>query len=94
MSRATCLPSPICSPFKSWFLGGSLGAGDTPTLEHRFESGLGTLRSPTGPISAWVGRAGAATERNLVDSSGQQGITNLEVSGRSERLTWAAKPPE
>jgi hypothetical protein len=35
-----------------------------------------------GPLSAWVGRAGAATRRNLADSEGQQGITNLEVSGR------------
>jgi len=33
-----------------------------------------------GPLTAWVGRAGAATGRNLGDSSGQQGITNLEVS--------------
>jgi hypothetical protein len=29
-----------------------------------------------------VGRAGAATQRNLGDSKGQQGITNLEVSSR------------
>jgi hypothetical protein len=35
-----------------------------------------------GPLSAWAGRAGAATRRNLADSEGQQGITNLEVSGR------------
>ena len=35
-----------------------------------------------GPLSAWVGRAGAATRRNLGDSKGQQGITNLEVSSR------------
>jgi hypothetical protein len=33
-----------------------------------------------GQLRDWVGRAGAATRRNLGDSSGQQGITNLEVS--------------
>jgi hypothetical protein len=49
-------------------------------IEHEFESGSATLRSPTGPLSAWVGRAGAATRRNLGDNNGQQGITNLEVS--------------
>jgi hypothetical protein len=38
------------------------------------------------------GRVGAATRRNLGDSSGQQGIMNLEVSGRSQHLAWGAKP--
>jgi hypothetical protein len=38
-----------------------------------------------------VGRAGAATGRNLGDNRGQQGITNLEVSGGSQRLAWGAK---
>ena len=32
-----------------------------------------------------------ATQRNLGDSRGQQGLTNLEVSGRPKRLTWPAK---
>jgi hypothetical protein len=41
-----------------------------------------------------VGRTGAADQRNLGDSKGQQGITNLEVSGGSERLSWGAKPLE
>jgi hypothetical protein len=53
-------------------------------IEHLFEDGSGTLRSPTGPLTARAGRAGAATRRNLGDSKGQQGITNLEVSGRPE----------
>jgi len=38
-----------------------------------------------------LGRAGAATQRNLGDNRGQQGITNLEVSGGSQRSTWGAK---
>jgi hypothetical protein len=67
------------------------GPHRTKGIEHRFESGSGRLRSPTGPLTAWVGRAGAATGRNLGDSR-QQGITNLEVSGRSQRLAWGAKP--
>ena len=29
--------------------------------------------------------------RNLGDSRGQQGITNLEVSGCSQRSAWGAK---
>jgi hypothetical protein len=33
-----------------------------------------------GPLTAWVGRAGAATRRNLGDSKGQQETTNVEVS--------------
>ena len=36
------------------------------------------------------GRAGAVARRTLGDSKGQQGITNLEVSGGSGCLTWAA----
>jgi hypothetical protein len=54
--------------------------------------GISNAAQLVGPLRAWVGRAGAATQRNLGDSSGQQGITNLQVSGHSERLTWAAKP--
>jgi hypothetical protein len=61
-------------------------------IEHKFEMGSATLRSPTVPFRVWVGRAGAATQRNLGDNRGQQGITNLEVSGRAELWTWAAKP--
>jgi hypothetical protein len=53
-----------------------------------------TLRSPTGLLRARVGRAGAATQRNLGDSKGQQGITNLEVSSPSQHLAWGAKPLE
>jgi hypothetical protein len=49
-------------------------------IEHEFESGSGTLRSPPGPLRAWVGRAGAATRRNLGDTKGQQETTNVEVS--------------
>jgi hypothetical protein len=60
-------------------------------IEHKFEEESGTVRSPTGSLRAWVGRAGAATQRTLGDSRGQQGITNLEVSGRSQRLAWGAK---
>jgi hypothetical protein len=39
-----------------------------------------------------VGRTGAADQRNLGDNRGQQGITNLEVSSRSQYLAWGAKP--
>jgi hypothetical protein len=60
-------------------------------IEHKFERGSGTLRSPTEPLTAGVGRAGAATRRTLGDSSGQQGITNLEVSGSSQHSTWGGK---
>jgi hypothetical protein len=49
------------------------------------------LRSPTGQLRAWVGRAGAATQGHLGDNRGQQGITNLEVSGGSRRLAWGVK---
>jgi hypothetical protein len=52
----------------------------TQSIEHKFESGSGTLRSPTGPRTAWVGRAGAATQRTLGDSRGQQETTNVKVS--------------
>jgi hypothetical protein len=50
------------------------------------------MRSPSGQLRPWVGRAGAATQRNLGDSQGQQGTTNLEVSGRFAAMRWAAKP--
>jgi hypothetical protein len=39
-----------------------------------------------GQLRTWMGRAGAATQRTLGDSSGQQGITNLEVSGHFTAL--------
>jgi hypothetical protein len=37
------------------------------------------------------GRTGAADQRNLGDSKGQQGTTNVEVSDRPQRMTWGAK---
>jgi hypothetical protein len=37
------------------------------------------------------GRTGAADQRNLGDSERQQGTTNVEVSGRPQRMTWSAK---
>ena len=54
----------------------------TEGIEHKFENESGTLRSPTEPLTAYAGRAGAATRRNLGDSKGQQETTNLEVSSR------------
>ena len=48
--------------------------------------------SPTGPLRAWVGRAGAATRRTLGDSEGHQGTTNIEVSSGLQPFTWAANP--
>jgi hypothetical protein len=36
------------------------------------------------------GCTGAADQRNLRDSEGQQG-TNVEVSGRLQRMTWGEK---
>jgi hypothetical protein len=54
----------------------------TQGIEHKFESESRTLRSPTEPLRARAGRAGAATRRNLGDSKGQQETTNVEVSGR------------
>ena len=39
-----------------------------------------------------LGRTGAADQRNLGDSEGQRGTANLEVIGRLQRFTWAAKP--
>jgi hypothetical protein len=64
------------------------------TLHPRVAGPVTTLRSPTGLLRARVGRAGAATQRNLGDSKGQQGITNLEVSSPSQYLAWGAKPLE
>jgi hypothetical protein len=37
-------------------------------------------------LRPWVGRAGAATQRNLGDSKGQQGTTKAEVSSRFEAI--------
>jgi len=37
------------------------------------------------------GRTGAADQRSLGDSEGQQGATNVEVSGRPQRMTWGTK---
>ena len=46
-----------------------------------------------GPLSAWVGRAGAATRRNLGDSKGQQETTNLEVSSRFAAIHLGSEIP-
>jgi hypothetical protein len=52
------------------------------------------LMNPTvGPLTAWVGRAGAATRRDLGDSKGQQGTTNPEVSGRFAAIHLVRETP-
>jgi hypothetical protein len=86
--------APRIAPAAPRSAGPSPGRARSPPnqgIEHKFESGSGTLRSPTGPLRAWVGRAGAATRRNLGDSKGQQGTTKAEVSGRQQGMAWAAK---
>jgi hypothetical protein len=37
------------------------------------------------------GCTGVADQRNLADSEGQQGATNVEVSGGPQRMTWGTK---
>jgi hypothetical protein len=67
------------------------GPHPTQAIEHKFESGSATLRSPTGPLIAEVGPRWG---RSSADPGGQQrtaGITSLEVSGGSQRLAWGAK---
>jgi hypothetical protein len=86
--------APRTAPATPRAVGPSPGHARSPPnqhIEHKFDSGSGTLRSPTGLLRTSVGRAGAATQRNLGDNSGQQGITNREVSGGSRRLAWGAK---
>jgi hypothetical protein len=54
------------------------GPHPTQRIEHRFGSGSGTLRSPTGPLIAEVGPRWG---RNSAESEGQQGtagITDIE----------------
>ena len=71
------------------------GSCQVPTdqaIEHKFESRSATLRSPPGRSEPGWAVLGPQLSGTWEDSRGQQWITNLEVSGRSERLTWAAKP--
>jgi hypothetical protein len=68
-------------------LGGRAKSPLNQAIEHEFESGSGTLRSPPGAHSLW-GRAGAAPRRHL---GGQQGITNREASSRFAAMCWAGK---
>jgi hypothetical protein len=66
-------------------------------IEHTFERGSGTLHSLMGqpvPAGAVPGSRDSpepqAQQRTAEDSRGHQRTPNLEVSGHSERLTWAA----
>jgi hypothetical protein len=86
--------APRTAPAAPRSAGPNLGRARSPPdqgIEHKFEGGSGTLRSPTGPLRVWVGRAGVPTRPTWGTAQDSRGLANLEVSGRSERSTWATK---
>jgi hypothetical protein len=73
--------------------GPSLGRARSPpdhSIEHKFEGGSAALRSPPGP--GWAAPTlGSQLSRTRGTTEDSRGVTNLEVSGCSERSTWATK---
>jgi hypothetical protein len=73
--------APRTAPAAPRSAGSSRGRARSPPdqrIEHKFEGGSGTLRSPTGPLRVWGGRAGSQLSRTWAATQDSRGGTNLE----------------
>jgi hypothetical protein len=60
-------------------------------IEHKFDSRSARLRGLTGAAQSLSAPRRGRRSADLGDNTGQQGITNLEVSGRFAAMRWVAE---